>query len=133
MASLTGPAKKISTLTTAAARYYDVMADNDNVIVGYYGNPPLSNRFDAFVQVVNRNGSLPLVQTAPHFLTTHQILILTNKQSNIAHDNGGLCMLMQFVLLQTPTKHRPVYTHKRSIYRMVNACLATQQKIIPHQ
>ena len=133
MASLTGLLQKISTLTTAAARYYDVMADNDNVIVGYYGNPPLSNRFDAFVQVVNRNGSLPLGANGAAFSDYASDFDPYEQTINIAHDNGDLYAFMQFVLLQTPTKHRPVYTHKRSIYRMVNACLATQQKIIPHQ
>ncbi|MGI8951311.1 MAG: hypothetical protein ACR2FN_06965 [Chitinophagaceae bacterium] len=52
-------AQKISTLTTSAARYYDVHADNDNIYVAYYGNPQGTNRFNAYVQKVNADSSLP--------------------------------------------------------------------------
>ncbi len=47
---------KISTLTTASYRYFDVHIDNDSTYVGYYGNPSGSNRFDAYVQKINPNG-----------------------------------------------------------------------------
>ena len=50
---------KISTITTASYRYYDVMNFNDTTYVGYYGNPSGSNRFDAFVQKIPADGSLP--------------------------------------------------------------------------
>lgn len=54
----TNPAK-ISTIVTASYRYYDVMNYNDTTYVGYYGNPSGSNRFDAFVQKVLADGTLP--------------------------------------------------------------------------
>ncbi len=49
-------ASKISSLTTASYRYFDVHIDNDSTYVGYYGNPSGSNRFDAYVQKINPNG-----------------------------------------------------------------------------
>jgi hypothetical protein len=52
-------AVQISTLTTVTYRYYDVHAEGDTTYVGYYGNPSGSNRFDAYVQRINQNGSLP--------------------------------------------------------------------------
>jgi hypothetical protein len=50
---------KISKLTTVTYRYYDVHADHDTTYVGYYGNPQGSNRFDAYIQRVNPNRTLP--------------------------------------------------------------------------
>jgi hypothetical protein len=50
---------KISTLTTASYRYYDVHIENDTTYVGYYGNPSGKNRFDAYVQRINPDGNLP--------------------------------------------------------------------------
>ncbi|HRH59805.1 MAG TPA: T9SS type A sorting domain-containing protein, partial [Chitinophagaceae bacterium] len=52
-------AVQISTLTTASYRYYDVRADKDTTYIGYYGNPSGKNRFDAYVQKVLHDGSLP--------------------------------------------------------------------------
>lgn len=52
-------AVQVSTLTTASYRYFDVHSDNDTIYIGYYGNPSGSNRFDAYVQRVNDDGSLP--------------------------------------------------------------------------
>ena len=49
---------QISTLTTASYRYFDVHIDNDSTYVGYYGNPSGSNRFDAYVQKINPNGTV---------------------------------------------------------------------------
>lgn len=49
----------ISTITTASVRYYDMKPSGDTTFVGYYGNAAGQNRFDAFVQRVNPNGSLP--------------------------------------------------------------------------
>ncbi|MEP6683011.1 MAG: T9SS type A sorting domain-containing protein, partial [Parafilimonas sp.] len=39
--------------------YYDVIHENDTTYVGYYGNPSGSNRFDAYLQKINADGSLP--------------------------------------------------------------------------
>jgi len=50
---------KISTLTTFTYRYYDVLIEKDTAYVGYYGNPSGSNRFDAYVQKIFPDGSLP--------------------------------------------------------------------------
>ena len=47
---------KVSTITTASYRYFDVHIDNDSTYVGYYGNPSGSNRFNAYVQKINPNG-----------------------------------------------------------------------------
>lgn len=49
----------ISTLIKASVRYYDVKPSGDTIFVGYYGNPTGENRFDAFLQRVNPDGSLP--------------------------------------------------------------------------
>lgn len=50
---------KVSTITTASYRYYDVKQQDDTTFIGYYGNPAGSNRFDAYVQRVSPDGSLP--------------------------------------------------------------------------
>lgn len=52
-------AVQISTLTTASYRYYDVKANKDTTYIGYYGNPSGKNRFDAYIQKVLPDGSLP--------------------------------------------------------------------------
>ena len=50
---------QISTLTTVSYRYFDVINEKDTTYVGYYGNPSNSNRFNAYVQRINADGSLP--------------------------------------------------------------------------
>lgn len=50
---------QISTLTTVSYRYFDVINEKDTTYVGYYGNPSSSNRFNAYVQRINADGSLP--------------------------------------------------------------------------
>lgn len=52
-------AVRISKLVTASYRYFDVMAEADTMYAGYYGNPSASNRFDAYVQRILPDGSLP--------------------------------------------------------------------------
>ncbi len=49
---------KISSLTTASYRYFDVHIDGDTTYVAYYGNPSGSNRFDAYVQKINNKGKI---------------------------------------------------------------------------
>lgn len=60
-------AVKISTLTTVSYRYYDVHIENDITYVGYYGNPSGSNRFNAYVQKINADGSLPWGSNGSYF------------------------------------------------------------------
>lgn len=52
-------AVKLTTITTANYRYYDVHAEKDTTYVGYYGTPSGINRFDAYIQRINGDGSLP--------------------------------------------------------------------------
>ncbi len=52
-------ATKLSTITTANYRYYDVHSEKDTTYVGYYGTPSGINRFDAYIQRINGDGSLP--------------------------------------------------------------------------
>ncbi len=52
-------AVRLSALTTVSYRYYDVHIEKDTTYVGYFGNPSGSNRFDAYVQKINPDGSLP--------------------------------------------------------------------------
>ena len=52
-------AVKISSLSTVSYRYYDVHAEDDTTYVGFYGNPSGTNRFDAYIQRINADGSLP--------------------------------------------------------------------------
>ena len=50
---------QISNYVTSNARYFSVMSNADTTFIGYYANPPLQNRFDAFLQRVNADGSMP--------------------------------------------------------------------------
>ena len=49
----------LSNYVTANSTYYSVLSSGDTTYVGYYANPNLQNRFDAFLQRVNDNGTLP--------------------------------------------------------------------------
>jgi len=60
-------AVKISTLTTVTYRYYDVLIEKDTTYVGYYGNPSGSNRFDAYVQKISPDRSLPWGTNGSYF------------------------------------------------------------------
>lgn len=124
-------AKKISTLTTAAARYYDVMADDDNVIVGYYGNPPLSNRFDAFVQVVNRNGSLPLGANGAAFSDYASDFDPYEQTINIAHDNGDLYAYAVCTFTNPDQTSSGVYAQKINLQNGKRLFGDTAKKLYP--
>lgn len=50
---------QLSNITTASYRYFDVNIERDTTYVGYYGNPSGKNRFDAYVQRINPDGTLP--------------------------------------------------------------------------
>ncbi len=65
--ALWASAVQISTLATAAYRYYDVHGENDTTYVGYYGNPSGSNRFNAYVQRINPDGGLPYGTNGSYF------------------------------------------------------------------
>ena len=52
-------ASKISDYITSTFRYPLVQSDEDTTIIGYYANPSGQNRFDAIIQRVNADGSLP--------------------------------------------------------------------------
>jgi hypothetical protein len=52
-------AVQLSPLVTAATRYYSVLSDGDITYAGIFANPSGQNRFDAIVQRINADGSLP--------------------------------------------------------------------------
>ena len=60
---------QISNYVTSNARYFSVMSDADTTYVGYYANPPGQNRFDAFLQRINADGSLPWAINGSSFST----------------------------------------------------------------
>lgn len=52
-------ASKISDYITSTFRYPFVQSDEDTTLIGYYANPSGQNRFDAIIQRVNPDGTLP--------------------------------------------------------------------------
>lgn len=60
---------QLSNYVTASSRYYSVLSNADTTYVGYYGNPNLQNKFDAFLQRVNADGSLPWAINGSDFST----------------------------------------------------------------
>lgn len=49
----------MSNYVTSNSRYFSVLSYGDLTYVGYYANPPGQNRFDAFLQLINGDGTLP--------------------------------------------------------------------------
>ena len=57
--ALWASASKLTDYVTSTFRYSIVTSDEDTTLIGYYANPSGQNRFDAFVQRVNDDGTLP--------------------------------------------------------------------------
>ena len=58
---------QLSQYITSNFNYYSVFSGSNVTYVGYFANPPGQNRFDAFVQKINANGTLPWGLNGSHF------------------------------------------------------------------
>ena len=76
----------LSNYVTSNARYFSVLSYNDLTYIGYYANPSSQNRFDAFLQRVNGDGSLPWGINGSDFATDPTPYEMT---TNLAYSPGS--------------------------------------------
>jgi Secretion system C-terminal sorting domain len=63
---------------TAGTRYYTVFAVSDTTFIAYYGNPAAQSRFDALLQRINADGSLPWGINGSDFSTSQVFYEMTH-------------------------------------------------------
>lgn len=68
----------LTSYVSSSTRYYTVFAVADTTFIAYYGNPTGQNRFDALLQRINADGSLPWGISGSDFSTSQAFYEMTH-------------------------------------------------------